>query len=170
MSGQADDKMDEQLAHVRRELKSPYCQNYPDSVQRFGSKNVESALIMVSKMVDPRRGLAISLPADDEALLKILEGAFETARRAELNSGDWEEKLGDAIETVRYTFKLPIILLPEGGIRVTELNGDVSFEGTEWAFVRWVRDAETIMISTDETKEANIALRDQGGHRMCGHQ
>lgn len=170
MSDEALRGADEMLAKVRENLASPYAKQYPDATQRFGSKNVESALIMVDKMVDPRRGLKIVLPVDDEALLKILEGAFETARREELNSGDWEEKLGDAIETVRYSFKLPIILLQTGGIRVVELNGDVAFEGTEWAFVRWVRDAETLMISVDETEDANVTLRDQGGHRMCGHQ
>lgn len=123
---------------------------YRDATMQFGSKNVEVALIAISKMTDPRTGLAIALDTDDEGVLAVLEGAFAASKRMDLNSDTWIEKLADAIETVRWSFKQPIILLPNGAMRVVEPNGDVSFEGTDWDFVRWVRDKETTVLTPEE--------------------
>lgn len=135
---------------------------YRDAIMRFGTKNVERALIFVAGLLDPRRNLAISLESDDESILGTLEAAFSANTRAELNSGAWEEKLADAIETVRYTMKLPLILLPGNNVmRVARLNGDIAFEGSDWDFVRWVRDEETTMIDVptlEEVREGEVGF------------
>lgn len=141
---------DERLARVRENLASPFAKQYPDAVQRYGAKNVEVALIAISRMTDPIKGLAIVLDTDDEGVLAVLDGAFAASKRMDLNSDTWIEKLADAIETVRWSFKQPIILLPNGAMRVVEPNGDVSFEGTDWDFVRWVREKETTVLTPEE--------------------
>lgn len=140
--------MTEQSFETLRRIKE-----YPDSMQRYGGKNVEVALIAISQMTDTRTGLAIVLEADDEGVLAILEGAFAASKRMDLNSGDWEEKMADAIETVRYSFKQAIILMPNGSLRVVFDNGDVAFEGSDWDFIRWVRHAETTVLSPEELEQ-----------------
>ena len=124
--------------------------SYPDSMQRYGGNNVEVALIAISQMTDPRTGLKIVLESDDEGLLAILDGAFAASKRMDLNSGDWEEKMADAIETVRYSFKQAIILMPSGSLRVVFDNGNIAFEGSDWDFIRWVRHAETKVLTPEE--------------------
>ena len=126
---------------------------YPDSMQRYGNKNVEVALIAISQMTDPRTGLAIVLDTDDEGVLAILDGAFAASKRMDLNSGDWEEKMADAIETVRYSFELALILMPNGSMRVVDDKGDISFEGSDWDFIRWVRHAETKVLTPEELED-----------------
>lgn len=123
---------------------------YPDATQLFGSKNVEAALIFISEVTDPRTGLVIVLSSDDESVYAILEAAFAADKRQDLNSENWIEQYSDAIETVRYTFKVALTLLPCGDVRVTDPKGDVLFLGSEWDFVRWVREVETTMIDLDE--------------------
>ena len=133
---------------------------YPDSMQRYGGNNVEVALIAISQMTDPRTGLKIVLDTDDEGLLAVLDGAFAASKRMDLNSGDWEEKMADAIETVRYSFKQALILMPNGSMRVVDDKGDIQFEGTDWDFVRWVREKETTVLTPEEL-EAELSPMQQ---------
>ncbi len=125
--------------------------DYTEVVSEFGSVNVEQALIFVARLVHPVSSLKMSLPSDVESIMDVLTAAFSASRRQELNSGSWTEKVGEAIETVLYTFKMPVVLLTTGGYRVTDRVGEVVFEGDPWGFVHWVRDQETIMIPTSES-------------------
>ena len=133
-------------APVQEGINALPAKEYPYSIRDFGAKNVEQALIFVARVSDPKTGMFICLSADDESISDVLNAAFSADKREELNSGSWVEKLSDAVATVRYSMKLPLILLPDGGMRVTSNSGNVVFEGTDWDFVRWVRDEETVMI------------------------
>ncbi len=122
------------------------CQEYPTAIKKFGSRNVEEALIFVARVSDPRDGSYICLGADDESIFSIISSAFESHRRIALNSEGWIEKYNDAVETVLYSFGIPLVLLPDGSMRVVTLeSSNVLFEGSSWDFVRWVRDNETLI-------------------------
>ena len=122
------------------ELPTP---EYPESVRRFGPRNVDSALIFITGLVDPVTEFEVNLAMDDEGVYDTLDGAFGATKRAMLESPDWQRRMALAMHKVRYTFKLVVILMPDGDVRILNAHSDVVFEGDDWEFIQWLRDQET---------------------------
>jgi len=123
---------------------------FPEAIRLYGSKNVEQALIFITNISHPVTGLAINLPYDDESVSDALAAAFSALKREELNSEGIEEKLADAIQTCLYTLKLPVILNTDGSMTVYDYeDGTPLFEGSNWDFVQWMRERETVLIEPD---------------------
>ncbi len=131
---------------------------YPEATRLFGSYNVEHALEFIDGIVHPVTSNAIRIPSDDQSLTDVLTAAFSALKREELNSEGFEEKLADAIETILYTFKMPVILQVTGNYTVYDPEaGNEPFSGSHRDLICWVRDKETVLI--DEPS-------DEGGARL----
>jgi len=128
---------------------------YPDSIRLFGEGNVEEALILIERTTDPRTGLAIALPSDDQSVSDVLRAVFSALKRQELNSEGFEAKLSEAISTCLYTFQLPVILHTDGTYTVglDSIQGE-RYRGDAWGLVHWVRNAETTMIEDQARGQA----------------
>ncbi len=121
----------------------PTPDRFVESIRLYGSKNVEAALECIERITHPVTGLAIQLPSDDDSVSDMIAAAFSALKRQELNSEGFEEKLAEAIQTCLYTLKLPVVLNTDGTMAVYGTGTGIQlFEGSNWDFVRWMRDQE----------------------------
>lgn len=121
----------------------PTPDRFTESIRLYGSKNVEAALEFVERITHPVTGLAILLPSDDDSVSDIIAAGFSALKREELNSEGFQEQLRDAIHTCLHTLKLPVVLNTDGTMSVYDPgDGTQLFEGSNWDFVRWMRDQE----------------------------
>ena len=121
----------------------PTPDRFEESIKMYGSYNVQLALEFIAGITHPVTGKAINLPSDDDSVSDLIGAAFSALRREELNSEGFQEKLAEAISTCLYTLHVPVVLNTDGTMSVFDPNdGTQLFDGSNWDFVRWVRDAE----------------------------